>query len=475
MSPWQSGVQGILVALTDSFEKRHPLYARFPEPSAAACDGPPWTAGFGRSEQHGEEIRRVGCAAMDTVSWLRGVARGFVVGKAKQSGDVRSRAVADDAIREGNISSALATQARPGTPDSLGGLDARRARAAGAIPACAMRLCVPLVWPPKISERGGPFHGENRAEACLAGIPEGLGSAMRAMVSLRTLRPWTASNFIDTIDVRSTVAPTAADMRTLRRSKMLDARVSPAALWQKQGLRSFPAWEGGTRVFESTPMGSRCLAASSTDSLKPREEQEQETAGRVPDGSEWDVVVIGGGHAGTEAAAAAARIGAKTLLLTHKVSDIGALSCNPSIGGVGKGHLVCEVDALGGLMGRIADEAGVQFKVLNASKGPAVRGPRAQMDRLRYKRAALRLVRAQERLTLACGSVHDLLLDPHGAVCGVRLGADARGGAWEVRARRVVITTGTFLRGVPPPPRTKWTRRVPHPVLIGRAASLTPY
>jgi len=195
----------------------------------------------------------------------------------------------------------------------------------------------------------------------------------------------------------------------------------------------------------------------------------------VPDGSEWDVVVIGGGHAGTEAAAAAARIGAKTLLLTHKVSDIGALSCNPSIGGVGKGHLVCEVDALGGLMGRIADEAGVQFKVLNASKGPAVRGPRAQMDRLRYKRAALRLVRAQERLTLACGSVHDLLLDPHGAVCGVRLGADARGGAWEVRARRVVITTGTFLRGVPPPPRPKWTRRVPHPVLIGRAASLTPY
>jgi hypothetical protein len=173
VSPWQSGVQGILVALTDSFEKRHPLYARFPEPSAAACDGPPWTAGFGRSEQHGEEIRRVGCAAMDTVSWLRGVARGFVVGKAKQSGGVRSRAVADDAIREGNISSALATQAHPGTPDSLGGLDARRARAAGAIPACAMRLCVPLVWPPKNSERGGPFHGENRAEACLAGWHSG--------------------------------------------------------------------------------------------------------------------------------------------------------------------------------------------------------------------------------------------------------------------------------------------------------------
>jgi len=159
-------------------------------------------------------------------------------------------------------------------------------------------------------------------------------------------------------------------------------------------------------------------------------------------------VVIGGGHAGTEAAAASARTGARTLLLTHKLADIGALSCNPSIGGVGKGHLVCEIDAMGGMMGKLADEAGVQFRMLNMSKGPAVRGPRAQMDRQMYRSASLRLLTETPNLTLSCGSVHDLLLDDAGAVRGVKLGADTRGEAWEVLSSRVIITTGTFLRGV---------------------------
>jgi tRNA uridine 5-carboxymethylaminomethyl modification enzyme len=169
-------------------------------------------------------------------------------------------------------------------------------------------------------------------------------------------------------------------------------------------------------------------------------------------GSSWDVVVVGGGHAGCEAAAAAARMGAKTLLLTHKLRDLGTLSCNPSIGGVGKGHLVREIDALGGVMGRVADMAGIQFRVLNASKGPAVRGPRAQMDRELYKEAMLREMQALPNLEIALGSVEDLQLCERGTVRGVTVGggADSEGSAepWSVRTERVVITTGTFLRGV---------------------------
>jgi tRNA uridine 5-carboxymethylaminomethyl modification enzyme len=156
----------------------------------------------------------------------------------------------------------------------------------------------------------------------------------------------------------------------------------------------------------------------------------------------WDVIVIGGGHAGCEAAAAAARSGAQTLLLTHRLDTIGEMSCNPAIGGLGKGHLVREIDALDGLMGRLADVAGIQFRLLNRSKGPAVRGPRAQIDRKLYRVAMQSALAEQAGLTIAKAAVEDLLIDA-GRVIGVSA-ADGR----EWFAGRVVLTTGTFLKGV---------------------------
>jgi tRNA uridine 5-carboxymethylaminomethyl modification enzyme len=157
---------------------------------------------------------------------------------------------------------------------------------------------------------------------------------------------------------------------------------------------------------------------------------------------QFDVMVVGGGHAGCEAAAAAARMGAAAALVTHRFATIGAMSCNPAIGGLGKGHLVREIDALDGLMGRVADRGGIQFRVLNRRKGPAVRGPRAQADRGLYAAAMQAAIRNTAGLTVVEGEADDILLDG-GAVSGLRL-ADGR----EFSAGAVVLTTGTFLRGL---------------------------
>ena len=158
--------------------------------------------------------------------------------------------------------------------------------------------------------------------------------------------------------------------------------------------------------------------------------------------SDFGVIIVGGGHAGSEAAAAAARVGVPTALITHKFATIGEMSCNPAIGGLGKGHLVREIDALDGLMGRVADAAGIQFRVLNRRKGPAVRGPRAQADRTLYKQAMQAALSAQANLTIIEGEVDDLIVE-NGNITGVIL-LDGR----RYSTKSVVLTTGTFLRGL---------------------------
>lgn len=157
---------------------------------------------------------------------------------------------------------------------------------------------------------------------------------------------------------------------------------------------------------------------------------------------DFDVIVIGGGHAGTEAAHAAWRSGARTVLATHRFDRLGEMSCNPAIGGLGKGHLVREVDAMDGLMGRVADAAGIQFRLLNRRKGPAVQGPRTQADRALYRKAMQEEFRKATGLEVIEAEVEDLIQEDH-RVVGVRLGDGS-----EIRARSVVLTTGTFLRGV---------------------------
>jgi tRNA uridine 5-carboxymethylaminomethyl modification enzyme len=166
--------------------------------------------------------------------------------------------------------------------------------------------------------------------------------------------------------------------------------------------------------------------------------------------SSFDVIVIGGGHAGCEAATAAARMGARTALVTHRFATIGAMSCNPAIGGLGKGHLVREIDALDGLMGVVADAAGIQFRMLNRRKGPAVRGPRAQADRKLYAAAMQVAIVATENLEVIEGEADELIVS-NGRVTGIKL-ADGR----ELAAGAVVITTGTFLRGLIHLGETSW-------------------
>lgn len=228
----------------------------------------------------------------------------------------------------------------------------------------------------------------------------------------------------------------------------MDSRETPGSVASRYSDLAQAATLAQAHVQAFAPrlnMGYQSGSETALRSFRAKPPHAMPVAMNSPAGVSYDVIVVGGGHAGCEAAAAAARMGAKTALVTHRANTIGELSCNPAIGGLGKGHLVREVDALDGLMARVADQAGIQFRLLNRSRGPAVQGPRAQVDRKLYKRAMQAAIAQTANLTVIEGGVEDLVTDHEtiGEVTGVIL-ADGR----SLKAGAVVLTTGTFLNGL---------------------------